>query len=360
MAKKGKEEELQPIIVVKKVIKKGGGHHGGAWKVAYADFVTAMMAFFLLLWLLNVTTEDAQEIISSYFDPSHPRISDSRSGSGGLLGGLSMTKVGTMAEMMQKPVQPQSTGWQKDNKEVGEQTPQPPAKNADLQKLEEQLKKEDDARFKKAKEELEKKMQENEELKELARHLQVDVTEEGLRIQILDQEGKPMFAIGSAEMFPHMILLMSKVAEVIQSMPNNISIRGHTDSHQYAPGATYTNWELSADRANSARRVLLEKGVDTGRLNDVMGKADREHLNAENPLDARNRRISIVLLRDTVENAIQRGAFEQLPESESEETGESAVPQEEEIRDTGEEGLPMIDDKPVGTFQKTPGDVYFP
>jgi len=347
MAKKGKEEELQPIIVVKKVIKKGGGHHGGAWKVAYADFVTAMMAFFLLLWLLNVTTEDAQEVISSYFDPSHPRISDSRSGSGGVLGGLTMTKEGTMAQMMQKPVQPETTGWKRDNKDSGEQS-------ANVKKLEEQLRKQEDQNFEKAKAELEKTLQENAEMKELAKHLQIDVTPEGLRIQIIDQEGEPMFALGSAEMLPKMKMLMDAVSNVIKPLPNNISVRGHTDSYQYAPGATYTNWELSADRANSARRVLLDKGVDIERLNDVMGKADREHLVADNPLDARNRRISVILLRESVQQALQRGAFGELPPEE--------IPTEEELtpqEDTGEQ-LPVIDDTPAGTFQKTPGDVYFP
>lgn len=353
MAKKGKQEEAAPIIVVKKIIKKGGGHHGGAWKVAYADFVTAMMAFFLLLWLLNVTTEDAQEIISSYFDPAHPRIAESTSGSGGVLGGLTMVKEGTMAEMVQTPIPKDTTGYKREDKEFSEPPPPQPqtnTKDANLAQLEEKLRQADEERFQKAKEELEKALAENEELKELAKHVKIDITPEGLRIQIIDQEGQPMFAIGSAQMLEKTKLLMATVAGVIQGMPNNISIRGHTDSHQYAPGATYTNWELSADRANTARRVLLDKGVAVTRLNDVMGKADREHLVAEDPLDARNRRISIILLRDTLEQALERGEFgDQLPETlETEDAGE----------ETGD--LPLIDDRPVGTFQKTPGDVYFP
>lgn len=341
--KGGKQDELQAIIV-KKVIKKGGGHHGGAWKVAYADFVTAMMAFFLLLWLLNVSTDDALEVISSYFDPSHPKISDSRSGSGGVLGGLTMTKDGTMAEMMTKPVPPETSGYKQGQEATGEKSRNNPA----IEKLEEELRQRETQRFEEAKKALEAELQRSPEMRELAKHLKIDITPEGLRIQIIDQEGKPMFAIGSAQMLPAMQTLMDAVAGVVKSMPNNISVRGHTDSHQYAPGATYTNWELSADRANSARRELLGKGIAADRLNDVMGKADREHLIAEDPLDPRNRRISIILLRETVEQAFQRGEFGDV------------MPEDGETGDEAYDNLPMIDDNPVGTFQKTPGNVYFP
>lgn len=344
MAKGGKQDEMQVVIINKKVVKKGGGHHGGAWKVAYADFVTAMMAFFLLLWLLNVSTDEALEVISSYFDPAHPKIADTRSGAGGVLGGLTMSTEGSMAQTMQKPVPPETSGYKTGDQQRAEQTPQ----EAMLKQLEQELRKKETQRFEEAKKAIEEAMQKTEGLKELAKHLRIDVTPEGLRIQIIDQEGKPMFAIGSAEMLPAMRSLMDTVANVVQTMPNDVSIRGHTDSHKYAPGATYTNWELSADRANSARRVLLDKGINEGRLNDVMGKADREHLIAENPLDARNRRISIIMLRETVEQAYQRGEFGDVSEEFDFESYES---------DTD---LPLIDDQPVGTFQKSPGSVYFP
>ena len=341
--KGSKQDEMQVVIINKKVVKKGGGHHGGAWKVAYADFVTAMMAFFLLLWLLNVSTDDALEVISSYFDPSHPRIADTRSGSGGVLGGLTMTKEGSMAQTMTKPVPPETSGYKRGEEATGE------GKVSNLKQLEEQLRKQETERFEQAKKEIEQALQESEELRELAKHVKIDVTPEGLRIQIIDQKGRPMFAIGSADMFSYTKKLMETVAGVIQTMPNDISIRGHTDAYKYAPGATYTNWELSADRANSARRVLLDKGVATSRLNDVMGKADREHLIAEDPLDPRNRRISIILLRESIQKAFERGAFGDLPDD-----------VEREIEGSSEWDLPTISDEPNGSFQKTPGSVYFP
>ncbi len=344
MAKGGKQDEMQPIIV-KKVIKKGDGHHGGAWKVAYADFVTAMMAFFLLMWLLNVSTDEALEVISSYYDPSHPQIADTRSGSGGVLGGLTMTREGSMAETMQRPVQPQTTGHHRGDQATGED-------KTTAAQLEDQLREQEQERFEEAKKALEEALQQTPELQDLAKHLQIDITPEGLRIQIIDQEGEPMFAIGSAVMLDKTRRIMAEVATVIETMPNDISIRGHTDSHQYAPGATYTNWELSADRANSARRELLDHNIPAARLADVMGKADREHLVTENPLDARNRRISIILLNETLEQAYERGAFDD--QVITDETGEE-VPASEAY-----ERLPTIDDRPTGGFERTPGNVYFP
>lgn len=339
MAKTTKKDEVQPIIV-KKIKKSGGGHHGGAWKVAYADFVTAMMAFFLLLWLLNVSTDEALETISNYFDPTQPQIADTRSGAGGLMGGTSVSPEGAMTTNVQPLAQPKPTGLagqsESDTTKMDE---------GQLQQLEEQLRKQEEEQFAQAKAALEQAIQDNPELAELAKNLMIDVTEEGLRIQLVDQDGKPMFPSGSAEMYGYTRKLMKAVADVALSMPNNISLRGHTDSYKYAPGATYTNWELSADRANASRRVLLDQNIPKDRIANVMGKADREHLIAENPLDARNRRISIILLRESLEQAFQRGAF-------GEPSGDT---------DTSPSGNTTSGSgKPVGTFQRTPGAVYFP
>lgn len=342
MAKGGKQDELQPIIV-KKVIKKGGGHHGGAWKVAYADFVTAMMAFFLLLWLLNVSTDDALEVISSYFDPSHPKVSTSTSGAGGVMGGLTMTPDGSMAENRQRPVPQQNSGTNQMGKDSKDNT---------IKKLEEELRAAENKRFEEAKQELEEQLRTNPELAELAKHLMVDITPEGLRIQIIDQEGKPMFASGSAEMLPNMEKLMSQVAGVIIPMHNDASVRGHTDAVPYPPGATYTNWELSADRANSARRALIGDNVPKERIGNVMGKADTEHLIEDNPRDPQNRRISIIMLRESLAEAYERGAFD---ENEIDQETEDAI-ESGDYRNY----LPQINDSPTGSFQKTPGSVYFP
>jgi len=345
MAKTDKTDEVQPIII-KKVIKKGGGHHGGAWKVAYADFVTAMMAFFLLLWLLNVSTDEARNTISNYFDPSHPKIADMRSGSGGIMGGTSTATEGAMTTDVQPLTQTQPTGMPNPKQERAHEQPNDDA--ASLKKFEEKLRKQEEEEFQKAKAALEAAMQKSEELRALAKNLMIDITQEGLRIQLVDQEGKPMFPLGSAEMYGYTKKLVKVVADVITAMPNEISIRGHTDSHQYSAAAKYTNWELSSDRANSSRRELLKAGVPTGRLSDVMGKADREHLFAENPLDERNRRISIILLNESLDHAYERGAFD----DDLDDGLDDGVAQETERRQPKK--------PPVGTFQKTPGAVYFP
>jgi chemotaxis protein MotB len=290
-----KQDELQPIIV-KKVKKGGGGHHGGAWKVAYADFVTAMMAFFLLLWLLNVTTKEQKEGIAEYFDPN-PKIAVTESGAGGILGGLTVSPDGAMVSTVQPVTNPQPT-----NPEL--RSADDPSQIAE-EKLREEIQKRENEEFKKVESQIQQTMQETPELKELAKNIMMDITPEGLRIQIIDQDGNPMFPSGSAEMYDKTRNLMSKVAQIINKMPNELSIRGHTDGVAYGAGSKYTNWELSADRANSSRRVLIEAGVPEGRINNVLGKADKDHL-FPGATEPRNRRISIILLREAL--TVEEGA----------------------------------------------------
>ncbi len=345
MANKGKGDE-QPIIIIKKIKKMAGGHHGGAWKVAYADFVTAMMAFFLLLWLLNVSTDEALEVISSYFDPSHPAVSQTTSGSGGVMGGLSMSPDGAMVTNVQPISAPQPQMAAK----KGAENPQSidsfvKNNNMDVVKLEEQLREQEKKRFEEAKEQLEDMLSKNEQLKELSKNLKIDITEEGLRIQIVDQDGRPMFPSGSDQMYSYTRELLGLVADVALTMPNNISIRGHTDSHPFGPGATYTNWELSADRANASRRVLLDYEVPVTRLSDVMGKADREPFIEDDTFSEQNRRISIILLNERLDDAFDRGAFGNEPASDETLT---------------KDALPTQNSKPAGAYQKTPGAVQFP
>lgn len=286
MAKGGKSDELRPIIV-KKIKKGGGGHHGGAWKVAYADFVTAMMAFFLLMWLLNVTTKEQKMGIAEYFDPN-PKVSTTVSGANGMLGGLSISKEGAMVNNA-SPITPEQN-----------QTPalRPGEQKITDEKLKEEIKKREDANFKKAESSIKAAMASSPELKELEKNLKMDMTPEGLRIQIVDQDGKPMFPSGSAEMYERTQKLLTKVSEVIRKMPNEISVRGHTDGVPYSKGKGYGNWELSADRANASRRVLVAAGFPEDRVNNVLGKADKDHLVLNKPSDAQNRRISIILLRE--------------------------------------------------------------
>ena len=291
---KGGSDEKAPVIVIKKVIKGGGGHHGGAWKVAYADFVTAMMAFFLLMWLLNATTEEQRKGISEYFDPTPMEVSSNTSGAGGVMGGLTVSEVGSRAADNQPIVH-------------NEQQPDPNAKpkteaeleQASQEKLQEELQKREDAQFEKVKEQIQEAI-ENSDLKGLTKNLVIDMTPEGLRIQIVDRDGESMFPTGSSVPYEKTANLLGTVAEIIKKMPNQISVRGHTDASPYSMGANYTNWELSADRANASRRVLLKSGIETKKLSNVVGKADTEPLKVDSPLDPQNRRISIILLRDSL------------------------------------------------------------
>jgi chemotaxis protein MotB len=376
LARKSQNKEVQPIIVIKKVKKVTGGHHGGAWKVAYADFVTAMMAFFLLLWLLNVVTDESLQQIAAYFDPAHPRLATTTSGAGGILGGQSVSKKGAMIADRITIDGPRASGAVVQTPNIGEEGQKTDRTEAiefddlEIEELEELLRSDEAKRFTEAKDALEKALQENERLKELADQVLIDITPEGLRVQIVDKDGRPMFPIGSSEMFGYTRELMGVVSKVIDPLPNNISLRGHTDSYQYSQGATYTNWELSADRANSSRRVLIEKNIDPGRVDNVMGKADQDHLFKDDPLDARNRRISIILLNETVEQAVKRGAFDKIKENTAPIIIDEQSPappynpfDEFEAPKEGDldlRDLPREDNRPVGTFKQTPGTVYFP
>jgi chemotaxis protein MotB len=347
------EKEQEQPIIIKKVKKGGHGHHGGAWKVAYADFVTAMMAFFLLLWLLSVATSEQKEALSNYFDPTHPKISSSQSGAGGILGGLSLSVDGAMTTNQQDVSQPQpspqeKTSFERDSEESGEESADknPGAENVDPQNidvdamtelerenLEEQLQEVEDERFQVAMEKIEQEIQETPELQTLSDHLMMDITPEGLRIQIVDKDGRSMFSIGKAEMYPFMRELLQKVAAVIKDLPNFISIRGHTDSTPYSPGAAYNNWDLSSDRAQSSRRALRSAGYPEDRIQTVVGKADRDHLIPEDPNSAQNRRISVILLRDRLTRPTT-ASIEELKEKISETGGLNFVPKAKNTDDS--------------------------
>jgi chemotaxis protein MotB len=327
-------------VIIKKIKKFGGGHHGGAWKIAYADFVTAMMAFFLLMWLINMTSPEQKKGIAEYFSP--PTVSDSKSGAGGVLGGASVTsRVGVteggtpsiQSGGAQTPEESEPSdnagntadrdmgytgGPQPGNKTGG---PQDAMKSGSLQDTgtgrgalvnsatapgtisnaalqEAQAKKESEA-FKRTEAELRQALNQVPDLQDLKNQLVIDQTPDGLRIQIVDQEGRSMFGAGNAEMPARTKELLQTVAKVVNRMPNRISIAGHTDSTPLVRTSGYSNWELSSDRANAARRVLQDGGMDPNRLYQVTGKADAEPLFPDNPSMAGNRRISIVLLRET-------------------------------------------------------------
>lgn len=295
MAKK--DDDRPQLIIIKRPKKGGGAHHGGAWKVAYADFVTAMMAFFLLLWLLNVTTDEQKKMISSYFAPADPRISEETSGAGGVMGGTTMAPEGAMTSDKQPVVAMQRDPAEGIGRadESGDER-----KRASEEEIEKELERRDKKAFAETEEKIRQAVESSPDLKEFAPNLLMDMTPEGLRIQIIDQEGKPMFELGSAKPLPQAEKLLGMISKVVMDLPNKISIRGHTDSKPYGKDASYTNWELSADRANASRRVMLFSGLDITRIENVQGKADREHLRPDDPQNASNRRISIILLKQAL------------------------------------------------------------
>ena len=293
-------DAAQPIII-KKVKGGGHGHHGGAWKVAYADFVTAMMAFFLLLWLLNATTEEQKRGIADYFAPAS--VSHSQSGSGGVLGGTVISLNGVLTanggptdgastpEMPEKPAE--EAGADPDAEPVASD----PTEMTEKQLAEEMAKREQE-QFEQAEKALHQAIESIPELAQLKDSVLIDQTQEGLRIQLADQEGTSMFPLGGTEPNENMQRLIGLVTTVVAKLPIRISVSGHTDNLAYRAANGYTNWELSADRANAARRLLINKGLAPGRVALVQGRAETEPLLPEEPGSPRNRRISIVLLRD--------------------------------------------------------------
>lgn len=344
-------------IIIKKVKKGGGGHHGGAWKVAYADFVTAMMAFFLLLWLLNVTTDDQKKGLSNYFNNTPANVSDQKSGAGGVLGGLSVSPEGAMATQVQSTADnpPTIRSPRVEKKEIkGRNRPEKlvRAKSAKEKAIEER-RKEEQQKFDETKNKIKDAISNDPDLKELSKNLVIDMTPEGLRVQIIDEEGRAMFASGSTRMFQKMEYLLTKVGQIIQdTTANELSIRGHTDSVPYGEGAEYTNWELSSDRANATRRVLLDTQFPAERINNVMGMADTQHLLPDDPKNERNRRISIILLKEELTDP----NYDKKVEADAEQYVDDEVPTGEEVI-TPEEDLPP---PPVTIFRRTQGEVQFP
>lgn len=300
--------EAEAIII--KRPKKGGhdGHHGGAWKVAYADFVTAMMAFFLLLWLLNATTEAQKQGIADYFSPT--ALSMSSGGAGGMLGGQTISSPGAMLDRTAVPsisieLKPTSGRTDGDAEEEGgandkEKSAEQAMADAEqaMKQLEAQQREAENAQFEQTEAEIRQAIQETPDLKELEKHLLIDQTPEGLRIQVIDREGKPMFKSGSATMMQRTAKLVAKIAVAIKDLPNNVKIAGHTDSTPFrSVRKGYGNWDLSSERAQVSRRVLVEGGLDPARIAAVEGRASRDPLLPDDTESPRNRRISILLLR---------------------------------------------------------------
>jgi chemotaxis protein MotB len=279
-----------PIIVIKKVKKGGhGGHHGGAWKVAYADFVTAMMAFFLLMWLINTTSPEQKRGIADYFAPAS--VSPTTSGSGGILGGSALSDAGSRASGSKDIVQALAPDAPPTVTDTGQsQTQSTNASQGAEQKA-------DDAALTSAAQSLRQAMQDMPELAELSKQIIVDQTPEGLRIQLVDQEGRSMFKEGSAEPNDRAKLLLQAVAKVVNKLPNRVTIAGHTSAD--AGGVKPVgDWALSSARADASRQILQNAGVDADHVYQVAGKAASDPLYPDDPMLPGNRRITIMLLRE--------------------------------------------------------------
>ena len=290
-------EDGKPTIIIKKVEEDGhGGHHGGAWKVAYADFVTAMMAFFLLLWLLGATTETQRKGIADYFDASLT-VSQNNSGANGVLGGKTIAQPGsqTSASATYDPTE-NSIPAQPEPKDDEEQFARSPdTADPSQADVEAEMRKQDEKRFAETEQALKQAITNDPTLSDLANNIVIDRTPEGLRVQLLDQANYSMFDSGSPTMGPRTRQLVGLVARAVAGLPNKLSVRGHTDARPFTNGIG-DNWRLSSDRALSTRAALIEGGLDGARIANVVGLADTQPFIAKDPLDPRNRRLSILLL----------------------------------------------------------------
>ena len=280
-----------PKIIYKKVYIEGhGGHHGGAWKVAYADFVTAMMAFFLLMWLLGATTEKQRKALADYFSPNLIQIKQNSAGSNGLFGGSSImdkdnypnraSQTGTRS--MTVPIDA-SGGVQVGSGEKGTLK-------------DKALRAEDKKNFEKIARQIRAAINSTPKLQKLASHIKFVRQRDGLRIDLVDNADYSMFGLGTTMFEPEADKLMGLIAQSIRGLSNTIMIRGHTDSLAFRNASGINNWLLSSSRAEATRQRLAQGGLPDERFDRIEGVADREPLITENPADARNRRVAITLL----------------------------------------------------------------
>jgi chemotaxis protein MotB len=284
-------DDSQRPIVVKRIKKVAGGHHGGAWKIAYADFVTAMMAFFLLMWLIGSTSKGDLKGIAEFFATPLKVAMSGGSGSGD---SSSVIKGG-------------GRDLTRQDGQVSKASDASQKKTYDLKAAQAELEKMEAARLGNLKARIEALVDANPNLKQFKKQLLIDITTEGLRIQIVDEQNRAMFAIGRAELQPYTSVILREIGRVLNDVPNRISLSGHTDATPYGTGEKgYSNWELSADRANSSRRELINGGMEEGRMLRVVGLSSSVPLDAENAFNPANRRISIIVMNKKTEEAIMR------------------------------------------------------
>jgi chemotaxis protein MotB len=296
------EERVRPIIV-KKIKKTAAGHHGGAWKIAYADFVTAMMAFFLLMWLLGSSSKAQLEGISEYFK-TPLKVA--------LMGGTSvgasdtLIKGGGGKDMTKKQGQVKPVDGSKGKE-----------KSVDIKDAQKALEKAEAAKLEELKSKIEKAIEDSPTLSKFKKQLLMDITSEGLRVQIVDEQNRAMFESSKADMQPYAQQILREIGKMLNGVTNKISLSGHTDAVPYPSGDKgYSNWELSSDRANASRRELIAGGMDETKLLRVVGLASASLFDKENSLNPSNRRISIIVMnKQAEENAMRDDGAVNLPSS---------------------------------------------
>ena len=282
------EDNQQPIIV-KRIKKGGGGHHGGAWKIAYADFVTAMMAFFLLMWLLGSTAKGDLNGIAEYFSTPLKVAMQGGSGSGDassviMGGGKDLTR--TAGQVKQGEVKAEK-------------------KTVNLQALKAELERKERERLGELKDRIERAIEASPSLGQYKKQLLLDITNEGLRIQIVDEKNRPMFDLSSSDVKPYMRDILREIGKALNDVDNRIALSGHTDAKPFATGDKgIGNWELSASRANASRRELIAGGMAEGKVIRVVGQASTVLFDKQDPFNPQNRRIGIVVLNKKTEAAI--------------------------------------------------------
>lgn len=300
-------EAKRPIIIVKRKKGGGGGHHGGAWKVAYADFVTAMMAFFMVMWLITAVSKEQRAAIFDYFkNPSmepgkSPKPAPGQMGPGGAstspidLGGGMDSPKSVMSQMPGLGAPKESLIENpNDQVKVDEATAIAQAEAIEKEKLESLM------------EDLRKAVTESQALKPFKDQLLLDITPEGLRIQILDEQNRPMFELGGSRLKSYTETILSELPKYLNTVPNRISLSGHTDIKPYPGRSGYSNWELSADRANAARRALEWGGLTPNKIARVVGLASSVLFDKAQPESPINRRISIIVMtRKAEESALK-------------------------------------------------------
>ncbi len=288
-------DKNQPIIVKK--IKKGDhGHHGGAWKIAYADFVTAMMAFFLLMWLLAITTEEQKRAIADYFMNPTAVTGGPKGSNSAIIDMGSHVRLDPGAFGKRQEPSP--------SRDQGDANSSVPTDSEVMRRMEEIEQKS----LNDLKSEIEKAISKSPSLKAFRDQLLLEMTKDGLRITVTDKQNRPMFDLGSAYLKWYMRDILKEIAKLVNEVPNRISIAGHTDAKKFYSDAGYSNWELSADRANASRRTLLEGGMKQDKVIRVVGLASVALYDKEEPYNPINRRITITVLKKKAEEAIARAA----------------------------------------------------